>query len=1256
MATALLVGTNASAVDVASWAELEQAIQTPDAEINLTASVSMPAGEWDFNGATIICGNNKNNDFRVNAGTANGVYTLRNVTFKNYKYSSPKGAIYTTKAGTGIVLNLESSVHFEENKYDVCLYNNLTVNNEATINNIYLQRGGTINNYGVITTGVYGAGTGTGATTINNNAGASLTQTLGFKYAVTINNEVGGNAVVSGGTKQAAFTATNVTISGGTCNVAFNGTDVTINGGTFKGAISGTGYTITSGTFNVAPAAGTEGIINPGEYGYAKFAEGVGSLNIASGYAWRSYDQMVVRNDAGVVQVTRGGSSFTCLVEEAFANAQDGDKITLIEDVISYASLWVGTAEKTDAKISLTLDLNGHTLSSAKNVTRTITLTHGALYIKNSVPGQGGIYHARSNASGKSSEIIYVCGSPDTGSVNPRTAAESDLFVYLLIDEGVKLEADGNSVNGITVIENMSSGNTVSGLNYYTNVYSAASSAFSVAYGVRIDIKGTVNATKYAGKINGNIRHPNEMIHDYPGRTDAQIGDTANSTFFHIFPTAVMHTSDAVEATAVYSSGYGRWLIEGLCQGATGVYVKSGVVDLTNAVIESTYTGPASITTGKSSGVESVGYAVVVESNNHYTGQQAIVIGGDTKISTEATGGAAVIDVVDDTHESKVESIVINGGSFTGDNAIVISSETASENSTTVNGVTVTGEISVGGSTDPAAVAEIMGADTHTTVIENPDGTTTVVVSAGAAPTAATEWVDVAQLPAGSDAKWTGFVPGVIGNGTDAVTVSLGELQIISGNATDGVQELTIKDRATLKVDRLIMNNFARIIVEAGGKLIVEGEQGINAPVVDNILLKASEDKQALFLFNPAVQSNRHPSAKVEYHSNSFFSDHNIQQFFGIPTYNGGVTNIETTSPAAIYFDIWRNPGWDYVGAINVPVTPADPSVLDHLDKFNLPFALCCITSKNNIDNKPVFTFSGELTGNMDHSFALQKGWTSMANAYMGPIDRNAIIAQLAAWNANYGTEQSVYTYDLNAATGAIQWHARNKFAPLPEKGLNAMQPMMFHNGSKVEGIILDYSTLVWDPFVNASLAPARRQATNHVTQAQINIVGENEVDYITVVADSELENDRSFCAPKYDNAGLQLYVTGDEKYDVFAADVIENSYIGYRTVNAGMYTISFENVRGENLVLVDLVNGNRTNITEGAIYTFRADANESNDYRFQIVTPAKTPTSIDNTDAAANNKKAGVYTLTGQYLGNASVFNALPAGVYVVDGVKKVK
>ena len=1254
-AAALLVGTNVWAVDVATWAELQEAIQTPDAEINLTASVSMPAGEWDFNGATIICGNNKNNDFRVNAGTANGVYTLRNVTFKNYKYSSPKGALYTTKAGTGITLNLESSVHFEENQYDICLYNNLTVNNEATINSIYLQRGGTINNDGVIVTGVYGAGTGTGATTINNNAGASLTQTYGFKYAVTINNE--GDAVISGGTASANMTANNVIISGGTRNAKLIGTDVTIDGGTFKGEISGTGYTITGGTFNVAPAAGIDGIINPGLYTAPFFKEGIGSLELADGCIYRDYDKRVIRNNAGLVEVThKNASTITCLIEEAFANVADGDVITLLEDVTSYASLWLGTAEKDGAFKSVTLDLNGHTLYSATNVTRTITLTHGALYIT----GQGEIKHMRSNASGKSSEIIYIVGSPDRNAINPRNAAVGDLFVYLLVDEGVTLSADGNFVNGITVIENGSSSNTLSQLNYYTDIYSAASPAFSVANGVRVDVKGTVDVTKYAGKVNGNIRHPNEMIVEYPGVTDAQIGDTANSTFFHIFPTAVMHTSDVEEATAVYCSGYARWLIEGLCQGATGVYVKSGVVDLTDAIIESTWTGDANITTGLGSGVKAGGNAVVIESNDHYTGQQALVIGGDTKISTEANGGAAVVDIVDDTHDSKVESIVINGGSFTGDNAIVISSETASEQVTTVNGVTVVGEITVGGSSDPADVADIMGSNTHTTEIENPDGTTTVIISAGSAPSVATEWVDVAAMQEGSNANWTGFTAGTIANGEK---VSLGELQVISGTKvgeTEKYQILTIEDGGVLEVERLILSDSARIIVEAGGQLIVTGEQGINAPSTSNIVLKhqgavnATDRVHATFLFNPAVTSNKHPNATVELTTYSFANSASDYQWerFGVPTHNALKSISGSDVPTA--FAVATLTGWQNLGYLDRPgYTDVEANV------FNTPFATYELMAQRAYNPAaptvgPKYQFAGELVGNTNATLNVNKYWTGFTNSYSASIDVPAMFDVVEA-----GEIITPFIYIAQpGGLGTYTWEPVDQysdgFAAMKIAPMQAFILAKTYGSTQTEEVVLNYNDMVYEPAVPSNNpAPARRMAVNNDFTARMRVVIANEQGVWDNVQLREtamsLQN-----AEKYMNDDVNIYAMSDEKDAIYSVENLEDLYLGVSTIKGGNFTISFANVEGREFDLIDLETGARIAASEGETYSFSAAANTTNDYRFKLVAPAKMPTAIENTEVKANAK--GIFTLTGQFLGEMNVWNTLPAGVYVVNGAKRVK
>lgn len=975
--------------------------------------------------------------------------------------------------------------------------------------------------------------------------------------------------------------------------------------------------------------------------------------------------------------VAKIGDTEYATFEEAWQAVKTGETIQLQKNVSISNTLWLGTAtmgDETNVK-SITLDLNGDTLSSTAQ--KMFVLSHGSLKVKNGVinhaypvaePAEGGEY--------SSQVIAFLVYGSTYKDVDPANLEEGqDYYTHLTIGADVKVLA---AVCGIVVdkwntwipttalptkdvtLPTTSGAKTA----LYTNVYGGSN---GVAHGVCIDVEGYIQARKYAIKANGQLRSP-EMYKDKIGTTvSGKYSDRSNtsyviaaddakkySPYIHIYgEKAKLLTTELTrtDAVAAYGGGYARWLVEGAVEGSTAVYVKSGEIELKNAQITSNFEGTASGSTAdRKSGVDAGGSGLVIESSANYAGGTDVTVSGNTVI-TPTSGYAMEEKITDIKNNSKVDSIKIQGGTFhEGEAGTIVVTQVTANNETT--SVAITGGTVEGGNNgttigdkDLSQFLQGQTQSTHATTVKVDDaGNETIVISSGAAPVVANSVIGAA---ADASINWQNTS---VTEETLANDLKLAELQI----SQDYNQKLTIPEGKTLEVGRVVLGAKAQIVVEAGGKLIVTGNQGIAAFQANNIILKASAEKQATFLLDPAVASNTHPMAKVEYQSNSFFNttgNFNVEQFFGIPTYNGAVTNIETESTAKIYFDVWRGNHWDYIGAINVP---GDPDVMANLAKFNSPFGLYDITSKNDADHKPSFTFSGELTGNMDHTFTLLKDWTTLANAYMGPIDKNAIVALLGAWNASYGTEQNVYYYEVNPATGTIQWKAKNAYN-IPESAVNAMQPMMFHNGSKVEGLILDYSTLVWDPYTTPAPAPARRAISN-ITKAQINIAGENEVDYTTIVADSELGNDRSFCAPKYNNPGLQLYVMGNEKFDIYAADEIENSYIGYRTVNAGMYTISFENVEGEDLVLVDLVNGTRTNIEEGAIYTFFAEANEANDYRFQVVAAAKMPTSIDNTEVDANVKKAGVYTLTGQYLGNASIFNALPAGVYVVDGVKKVK
>jgi hypothetical protein len=97
---------------------------------------------------------------------------------------------------------------------------------------------------------------------------------------------------------------------------------------------------------------------------------------------------------------------------------------------------------------------------------------------------------------------------------------------------------------------------------------------------------------------------------------------------------------------------------------------------------------------------------------------------------------------------------------------------------------------------------------------------------------------------------------------------------------------------------------------------------------------------------------------------------------------------------------------------------------------------------------------------------------------------------------------------------------------------------------------------------------------------------------------------------------------------------------------------MSFKNVEGTEYAIRDNVTGQVYAIEEGASFGFAAQPNSTAENRFEIVSIHKVPTAVENTESAA--KAHGIYTMLGQYVGED--FNALPAGVYVVDGVKIVK
>ena len=325
------------------------------------------------------------------------------------------------------------------------------------------------------------------------------------------------------------------------------------------------------------------------------------------------------------------------------------------------------------------LDLNGKELkmnntSAAKNAA--ILIKRGRLEIKN------GTISNESTGSKYTSDLIRVVGSTEEIDAKEQTPYSQ---VIVAADATLKNEGTASSSKKLNVL----------------SIFEVNTTA-ALANGARIDVYGEVVASTYGIKVNGTIKKPANVNH---------------SPYVYIHKGATVGTSNTNGgAAAVYSSGYGRWRIEGTCEGSTGLYAKGGSVEIVdNAQITSTNNDPnhEAVQTGKTSGISAGGSAIVVESNANYPGQISVVISGNAQIT--GSNGYAIEQTVDNAvTDTKVESISIQGGTIKGGSAgaIIVDEKTAKDEdgnitqNVTVVGGNIDGTIEIEGQTTTAVTVE----------------------------------------------------------------------------------------------------------------------------------------------------------------------------------------------------------------------------------------------------------------------------------------------------------------------------------------------------------------------------------------------------------------------------------------------------------------------------------------------------------------------------------------------------------------------
>jgi len=936
----------------------------------------------------------------------------------------------------------------------------------------------------------------------------------------------------------------------------------------------------------------------------------------------------------------------------------------------------------------ITLDLNGFDILDDPDNTKVpspigcFELLKGTLHIT----GAGMIKNTRTGATANNEPTGYA----DVANVNIRHSAiavfgaprskgkkEDAVWSHLIIDENVFVYSaaatDGSDKNFGIVVDLIGSGATpqmsAAGKMGYDN-QEANGASKKGTYGIFIEIKGKVYGSRRGINIAGNINASPATDEGWGDELPAEKGrryadPTAEGwkfyydyryPYFKVYDKAEIYCYNSGIVNdgngGIYGGGYCVFDIEGAnIHGQTGIMAKSGDYVLTNATVSSD--SPISAQEGHYHG-DCSGTGIFIASDKSYAGYVNVVLNGGTTVI--GGGNAAIVDVLaSGTNLTSVENLQINGANIEAGNEGAISLSTGTATNTTVTGGTISGNITIGQS-QASVESLIQGDDYHTTVLDDGNGNKTVVVTQGKvtyttgnkvsnqATDAVVKW-EGAEFPEDEITGYLRLKELVI---NDTITDSEGAEASEVGQPRE--QTLTIADGAILEVGHVILGSAAQIVVAAGGKLIVTGDDGIISREQSNIVLETQEGKPSIFVLNPNVKNNRYPKATVKFISKSrtwaYGPNDFTKQRFGIPTI-GQLTamttqyNNENVQTALSKFngEDWVDFGW-----INVQGKTA------HLDQMKDPFAYYQM-QHNTPESGTVVTMKGQLVGNWQPTLKIKGNyWNGFANSYMAPIKGSKLIALIPET-----VDKAFYLYNVHA--DYADWKSYT-LLNIASAQIDPMQPFLIRNAKAAADIVLNYAEAVYNPVVESlSPAPARRSTSlNDITKVQFNVKGQKGSDCVIVAEDAQFtaEFDNGYDAVKYMNEGVNMYVTSDEKMSIFATDNLDNTYVGFQTVNGGTYTIEFSEVQGEELIFIDHETNAHVAMVEGNKYEFTAAANSVNDYRFEIVGVAKMPTAIENTEVKANVK--GIFTLTGQYLGEMNVWNTLPAGVYVVNGAKRVK
>lgn len=523
-------------------------------------------------------------------------------------------------------------------------------------------------------------------------------------------------------------------------------------------------------------------------------------------------------------------------------------------------------------------------------------------------------------------------------------------------------------------------------------------------------------------------------------------------------------------------------------------------------------------------------------------------------------------------------------------------------------------------------------------------------------------------------------------NGSNATIIKVGKVE------NPGTPSETVVDQKLVIGEGLDVQGESQVVVQAGSTLQI-GEGGITTEDPENIVIEANENGAASLLLDPEVIVNNTPELTIKMKAKQIGRRADGQFMwhrYAMPVAHienwekkGSLVAENPSEYGAVQYPTYIY-GWDYANndwaniAVNEMVPLQGYTLTLASDYIHVDGTTGEVESEGtaggnlNILQDVTYIFKGNLVGNTNQPLNFQaEGFNFFGNSYTGYIDVLTLINGFASENVegtvymwcndpddDEGRYQSYVGVPLfTLQTPALSWTLEDW-----QKEVAPMQTFILRlRGADSADENVDYASAIWgNPRYGnntASPAPRRVVATNNIESHMAIVVKANgKGSRVEFTQDANYTDafENGCDVVKYMNENtINLYATvNGEDLSSVVTNSLNGKLLSLQTNDEVNYTMSFKNVAGTEYAILDHATNQMTVIAEGNTYQFAAQPNSTVEGRFEIVPIQNMPTAVETVETTATVK--GIYTIMGQYVGED--FESLPAGVYVVDGVKIVK